>query len=205
MQSAQLDVSAYKGQTVQLRYTASTDSSKLTWFLIDDVSLLTSTLPSSMSVVEFYNTNLDSYFITCDINEAGQIDIGSAGPGWSRTGYTFKAGGNSAVCRFYGSLSPGPNSHFYTVDLAECADLKAQQASTPISEKRWNFESLDFFSTPSVSGVCPFGTTPVYRAYNNGIARGVDSNHRITNSAAAIQQVVARGWSNEGVVMCAPQ
>jgi len=36
-------------------------------------------------VVEFYNTNLDHYFITADPNEAAQIDGGSAGPGWSRT------------------------------------------------------------------------------------------------------------------------
>jgi hypothetical protein len=43
----------------------------------------------------------------------------------------------------------------------------------------------------------------VYRAYNNGFAHGVDSNHRITSNPAAIQEVVARGWIKEGVVMCA--
>ena len=101
-------------------------------------------------------------------------------------------------------MSPGPNSHFYTADAAECAALKALQASTPATQKRWNFESNDFNTTPSVNGVCPAGLVPVYRAYNNGFARGVDSNHRITASQAAIQDVVGRGWSNEGVVMCAP-
>ncbi len=74
--------------------------------------------------------------------------------------------------------------------------------------KSWTFESLDFVSTPptagGVNGACPAGTAPVYRAYNNGYARGVDSNHRITGSLTAIQQVVNRGWVNEGVVMCAP-
>ena len=45
---------------------------------------------------------------------------------------------------------------------------------------------------------------PVYRAYNNGFARGVDSNHRITGSLTATQEVVPRGWSNEGIVTCAP-
>lgn len=155
-------------------------------------------------VVEFYNTHLDHYFITADANEAAGIDGGSAGPGWSRTGYTFKSGGDTPVCRFYGSLSPGPNSHFYTVDPGECNFLKELQASTPATEKRWNFESLDFFSTPSTNGACPGGMAPVYRAYNNGFARGVDSNHRITGSPAALQEVVARGWIDEGVVMCAP-
>ena len=161
-----------------------------------------------VQVVEFYNTTLDNYFITADANEAAAIDNGSAGPGWIRTGNSFNSGGSTSVCRFYGSQSPGPNSHFYTVDAAECQGLKDQQipAGDPrtLTNKSWNFESLDFVSTPPISDACPTGTTPVYRAYNNGFSRGVDSNHRITNSPTAIQEVVSRGWSNEGVVMCAP-
>ena len=155
-------------------------------------------------VVEFYNTTLDNYFITADPIEAAAVDNGAAGPGWARTGDTFGAGGNAAVCRFYGSQSPGPNSHFYTVSAAECDSLKQLQAATPATQKRWNFESLDFFSTAPAGGGCFDGTTPVYRAYNNGFARGVDSNHRITSNADSIAQVVARGWKSEGVVMCAP-
>ena len=156
-------------------------------------------------IVEFYNTELDHFFITANAGEAAAIDNGSAGPGWERTGLRFMAGGSTAVCRFYGSLSPGPNSHFYTVDPAECSFLRQLQASTPATQKRWNFESLDFVSTPSANGTCPAGTTPVYRAYNNGFARGVDSNHRITTVPAALPELVKRGWNDEGVVMCAPQ
>ena len=99
---------------------------------------------------------------------------------------------------------PSPNSHFYKVAGTECDGLKQLQAVTPATQKRWNFESLDFISSPSTNGVCPTGTVPVYRAYNNGFARGVDSNHRISTTTAAIQEVVARGWIDEGVVMCAP-
>jgi Protein of unknown function (DUF1566) len=170
---------------------------------------------SALPVVEFYNTDLDNYFITANANEAAQIDGGSAGPGWSRTGYSFKSGGSTAVCRFYGSQSPGPNSHFYTVIASECQGLKEQQfaAKDPrrLTIKSWNFESFDFLSTvpvmPSSGGnlTCPSGLVPIYRAYNNGYARGVDSNHRITSNLASIQQVVARGWVDEGAVMCAPQ
>ena len=159
---------------------------------------------ASVPVVEFYNTNLDHYFITADANEAAGIDGGSAGPGWIRTGNSFKSGGSTPVCRFYGSQVPGPNSHFYTLAGAECDGLKQLQAITPATQKRWNFESLDFISSPSTNGVCPIGTVPVYRAYNNGFARGVDSNHRISSTSAAIQEVVSRGWFDEGVVMCAP-
>ena len=160
------------------------------------------------TVIEFYNTNLDNYFITADASEAAAIDGGSAGAGWSRTGNTFLSGGNVSVCRFYGSQSPGPNSHFYTADGGECTGLKQLQATTPATQKRWNFESMDFQAMlPTMSGIdgtCPTGSVPVYRAYNNGWARGIDSNHRITSSLTAIHEVVARGWHDEGVVMCAP-
>ena len=158
-------------------------------------------------VTEFYNTPLDNYFITSDPIEVAAIESGGAGPGWARTGnsFNFNSGGDTSVCRFYGSLNPGPNSHFYTVSAAECNGLKAAQATTPASVPRWNFESLDFISTVPVSGACPDGTVPVYRAYNNGFNRKVDSNHRITGNAAGIAAVVARGWVSEGIVMCAPR
>ena len=145
---------------------------------------------ASVPIVEFYNTNLDHYFITADASEAAGIDGGSAGPGWIRTGNSFKSGGSTPVCRFYGSQVPGPNSHFYTLASPECDGLKQLQAITPVTQKRWNFESLDFISTPPTNGTCPTGTAPVYRAYNNGFARGVDSNHRLSSAAAAIQEVV---------------
>nr|SPS04940.1 putative Subtilisin [Candidatus Nitrotoga fabula] len=207
VQSGECSLDAYKGKTVRVKFFATNDGLYPTSFYIDNVSLMINR-PSSpgatAEVVEFYNTNLDHYFITADPNEAAGIDNGSAGPGWIRTGHRFKSGGSSPVCRFYGSMSPGPNSHFYTVDMRECEALKQLQASTPDTQKRWNFESMDFYTTPATSGTCPGGMAPVYRAYNNGFTQGIDSNHRIVSDPAAIQQVVSRGWISEGVVMCAP-
>jgi glucose/arabinose dehydrogenase len=168
------------------------------------VNKLVSTSPAPSMVVEFHNAVLDHYFVTASAAEAAAIDDGSGGPGWSRTGNAFKPGGSTPVCRFYGSVSPGPNSHFYTADAAECAFLQQLQATTPSTQKRWNFEGLDFASTPAANGGCLDNTAPVYRAYNDGFRRGIDSNHRITSNAAAIQEVVDRGWRNEGIVMCAP-
>lgn len=106
---------------------------------------------------------------------------------------------------FYGSRSPGPNSHFYTVDPDECASLKILQSTLPDTQPRWNFESLDFKSRAPRDRSCPNGTVPVYPAYNNGFIRHVDSNHRITTSTVAVAEVVNRGWMSEGVVMCAPR
>ena len=204
VQSIATDLTAYRGTTVRIRFHVTTDENKGTSFFFDDVALNV-TLPT-VSVVEFYNSILDNYFITSNSAEATAIDNGSAGPGWARSGtaFNFNAGGDSPVCRFYGSITPGPNSHFYTASAAECGALKAQQATTPATEPRWNFESLDFSTTAPVNGACPAGKIPVYRAYNNGFDRHVDSNHRITPNQAGISAVVARGWVNEGVVMCAP-
>jgi hypothetical protein len=154
-------------------------------------------------VIEYYHPGLDHFFITSDPAEQAAVDSGAAGP-FQRTGNSFAAGGPNAVCRFYGSQSPGPNSHFYTADAGECADLKRIQGVTPASQKRWNFESNDFATTSAVNGACAAGLLPVYRAYNNGFTRGVDSNHRITSNFVAYQQTVAAGWKAEGVVMCAP-
>lgn len=165
-------------------------------------------LPGLAAVVEFYNPDLNNYFITADPTEQAFVDSGAVGR-WQRTGNTFATGGPNQVCRFYGNslINPatgtiyGPNSHFYTADPAECAGLKAMY--TP-NAKSWKFESNDFLTTPAVSGACASGLVAVYRAYNNGFAKGIDSNHRITSNHAVYLQNVAAGWSGEGVVMCAP-
>jgi hypothetical protein len=160
---------------------------------------------SGDSVVEFYNSILNHFFITATAAEQAAIINGSAGPGWSMTGNAFGAGGIAQVCRFYGSVVPGPNSHFYTIDPDECQQLKDIQAQTPASQKRWNFESNDFASTKPTGGSCPAGTVAVYRAYNNGFSLGIDSNHRITPNRIAYLQQAAQGWIGEGIVMCAPK
>ena len=79
------------------------------------------------------------------------------------------------------------------------------KAAYTANGKSWSFESNDFSTTRAVNGGCAAGLVPVFRAYNNGFARGIDSNHRITSSQSAIADMVTRGWIREGVVMCAPQ
>jgi hypothetical protein len=161
------------------------------------------------TATEFYHNALKHYFITIDPDEAAGIDAGAAGPGWVRTHGSFKVWPNSAnggqpVCRFYGSLDPGPNSHFFTVSADECAGLRAQQASTPESIEKWHYENTAFYIFTPINGGCASGSTPVYRYYNNGFAHGEDSNHRLTADAAQRASMEAAGWVSEGVVMCAP-
>ncbi len=158
---------------------------------------------ASNAVVEYYLASVDQYFITGSANDIALLDAHPES-GWSRTGEWFKQGGSTPVCRFYGSVSPGPNSHFYTAVQSECDLLKTLQTQIPATQPRLNFEGLDFTTTPTTNGTCPANTVPVYRAYNNGVNRNIDGNHRFSTNPAALADVVARGWLHEGVVMCAP-
>jgi len=148
------------------------------------------------TIVEFFNAGLGHYFITANPAEQASIDAGGSGPGWTRTGLTFRSGGISRACRFYGTPGRGPNSHFYTIDANECSLVR--------TDPGWHFESYDFSATPPGPGnSCAAGTTKVYRAYNGRFAQN-DSNHRYTTSLTAYNAQVAAGWTGEGVLFCVP-
>lgn len=162
-----------------------------------------SALTPSQSVLEFFNTNLNHYFITADQVEAAAIDGGAAGPGWQRTGRGFRAWTAAIgvppeaqpVCRFYGTPGLGPNSHFYTIDPVECDAVR--------KDPGWRYEGIAFYSIAPAAGSCPVGMQKVYRAYNNRFAQS-DSNHRYTTSPDVYQTMQDQGWLAEGVVLCAP-
>nr|MBP8295396.1 hypothetical protein [Burkholderiales bacterium] len=119
------------------------------------------------------------------------------------------------VCRFYGSVAPGPNSHFFTAEHAECDALRARQlVPTPAAVPQWNYEGPGFLVTPATQNdagtpSCPANTQPVFRGYNNAFTpagkRPWDSNHRYATAPAAIDNLVTQfGWRNEGLVFCTP-
>jgi hypothetical protein len=159
-------------------------------------------------VKEFYHSGLNHYFITANASEAAGL-VANPALGWTATGYGFDGidpaqaiESEKPVCRFYGSPNPGPNSHFFTADAAECSQLMAIQAITPSTVPRWNLESTTAFAIASpVSGMCPPNHSPVRRFYN-GRAQFGDSNHRYTVKATTAQEMIAKGWLDEGIVMC---
>jgi hypothetical protein len=163
---------------------------------------------ATAAVVEYYTPELRHYFITASPAEQALVESGAMGL-WTRTGGSFEAGGADPVCRFYGNTarnpatgaSYGPNSHFYTVDAAECAGL---QSAYRVDAPSWQFEGFGFQSTRSSGGLCAAPLCPVFRAYNQGYWRGIDSNHRLTADLGAYFETTAAGWAPEGVVMCAP-
>lgn len=159
------------------------------------------------TVVEFQEPGVDNFFIVSDPAEQAFIDTGAH---WIRTGNAFKAGGPGQTCRFSGNprTDPktgrpwGPSSHFFTADAGECASLIA---GFRFDAPSWKFEGADFSITSVGPDGCPSDLVPVYRAYNNGLARGIDPNHRITSNVPAYLETIARGWTADGVVMCAPK
>jgi lysyl endopeptidase len=155
-----------------------------------------------LTAIEYYNTLLNHYFISAAQAELDLIDRGDAGPGWVRTGKSFQvySGADTAnaaivpVCRFYGTPGKGPNSHFYTGSSAECAFVK--------TDPGWTYEGMAFATILPVDQVCPQGTIPVYRAYNDGAARN-DSNHRYSTDLSVL--TATPGYRYEAVAFCAPQ
>lgn len=150
------------------------------------------------TAVEYYNTALRHYFVSASPGEMQAVESGGAGPGWVRTGGQFgvfrdpaDAPNLSPVCRFY---APGPNSHFYTAEPADCEYVKTLGG--------WIYEGIAFYVERPVNGACGAGTTPVYRTYNNGFPRN-DSNHRFTVDATVYWRAASLGHMPEGVAMCA--
>jgi serine protease len=165
---------------------------------------------AQLTAVEYYFAPEDRYFLSTDAGEQAAIDAGQAGA-FVRTGLQFKAfstegvapANTTTVCRFYGRPdAPGPNSHFFTADGGECTGLVDGQALNASSVARWNFEGQAFQIYRASNGTCAAGQKPVYRAYNNGFAKGKASNHRFVADEAVYQGMAAKGWALEGIAMC---
>ncbi|HET7731236.1 MAG TPA: hypothetical protein VFK48_14500 [Usitatibacter sp.] len=171
--------------------------------VIVDVHVPFASTGGEVPVVEFYNTILNHYFVAAGQSEIDGIRAGAAGAGWELTGESFKAWlqmppdtlvAAAPVCRFYGGLNGGPNSHFFTANAPECELVKR--------DRGWFYEGIGFYIRPSSAGACPAGWLGVNRSYNNGFARN-DSNHRFTTSDSTTREMQRKGWTYEGAMMCA--
>lgn len=166
---------------------------------------------TATTVVEYFADQQDHYFITAEPGEIAKLD---AGYEYKRTGQSFKAWLRQAdapayaapVCHFHAS---GPDSHFYSLNPAECEMLKslelADKAARPkdLSYPGWQFQGTAFYALAPENGKCSPGSTPVYRFYNGRWAEN-DSNHRFT-AAGSMQLAMSMSWSDEGVAFCSPE
>jgi hypothetical protein len=161
------------------------------------------------TAVEYYHAALDHYFVTAEPAEIADLDAG-VHAGWARTGGTFavfspgKSGGTGVpVCRFYGLPGAGLDSHFYTANAAECAEIPVKYKGT------WQLESANAFEVwlpEDVAPYCDLGTRSIARLWN----QRTDSNHRFTTDGNVLSAMSQRGYVMEGVgwpspvSMCSP-
>jgi hypothetical protein len=166
---------------------------------------------TTLVAVEYYWAARDHYFVTADPAEIAALDSAPPG-GWLRTGASFpvysrippagqpQIAGTSPVCRFYLPVAFG-DSHYYSASPDECAAVRAKYPG-------FVYEAPDVFYVvlpDTLTGVCPLGTTVVYRLWNNR----ADTNHRYTTDLTLVQQTLAKGSVLEGyglthAAMCAP-
>jgi predicted outer membrane repeat protein len=158
---------------------------------------------AALSVIEFFNSSLDHYFITWVPAEIAKLDAGVVIKGWTRTGQSFKTyveaqPGTSPVCRYY--IPPGlGDSHFFGRGVTECNATGQKNPSFVLEDPAF----MQMFLP--VAGVCPAGTMQIYRVFSNR----PDANHRYMTDKSIRAQMVAKNWLAEGdgpdlVVMCSP-
>ena len=154
---------------------------------------------ATVKVVEFYHFQRDHYFMTWNPDEIAKL---TASSDWRRTPYEFRAFRNaqastSAVCRWY--LPPGyGDSHFFGRDAVECNKVAHDFPAFILEDPAYMHVQLP------VNGVCPAGTVPVYRLFDNR----PDANHRYTTELTVRNEMVGKGWVSEGdgplgVAICA--
>jgi hypothetical protein len=154
-------------------------------------------------IVEFYNQQLDAYFITARVDEQAVLD-GVAD--FRRTGMSFTAApafqpapaDYISVCRFFISTdNPFVRSHFYGRGDIDCADLLARSLF-PIG---FIYEGEDFKTLMPVSGACTEPASPIYRGFR-ALTSGKTSNHRYSASMADHIAAQRAGYVDEGVAFC---
>ena len=163
-------------------------------------SLVAAANAQPVTVVEYYNATLDAFFITGRSGEQGTLD---ALPQFTRTGMSFQASSAAGatlpavkVCRFYVNLaSPLVNSHFYGLENVDCESLVAMNLVG------FNWEGYDFAVRQPTGGVCPEGTTAIYRSFR-AATTGKTANHRYTSSVGTYTATAATGYAYEQVAFC---
>ena len=167
------------------------------------------TLHQTMVAVEYYYAGWNMYFVTALPDEIAALDAGAFGSVWTRTGQQFNVyalegapASSSTVWRFFSTMFDPKSSHVYTANEAEYDALVSGAIAG------WQLEGPVFSAPlPAHNGMCPGGTIPVYRLYNNGM--GGAPNHRLITDANEFAQMLADGWIPEGqgigVGFCSPQ
>ena len=168
---------------------------------VSQVCLAQSSAP--VTVVEYFNSTLNAYFITGRSSEQTTLDTS---PYFSRTGMSFQAlstnavtGGTAGICRFYVALAvPFTRTHFYGRQGVDCEALRSKN----LAGFTWEGFDFAFPSTPTSANFCANGTNPIYRSFR-AASGGMTPNHRYSSGIADYTRNASLGFAGEGVVGCA--
>ena len=144
--------------------------------LLDAGLALASTIPGSLvppagatTVVEYYRSDLDHYYLSADPNEIAAIDSSLVSTN-RRTGLYFFAWVDAAsappgaqpVCKFYGSPAVFIDSYYFTADPGACQYIIGHSPA-------WSLVNpAAFWVLPTDAlGHCGAGTVAVFRFDNN--------------------------------------
>ena len=170
-------------------------------FTLCGVFTATAFAQTPVTVVEYYNKTIASYFLTGRAAEQAALD-GAAD--FQRTGATFVATAATgaaapldSVCRYRINVTGSTfSSHFYGLS-ADCAVIAS------LNLPNFSNEGFDFAVEKPTAGICPASSpVPIYRALRSLTPVDVP-NHRYSVSQAAYQEMLNRGFLGEGAVFCA--
>ena len=177
------------------------------------IELLPPGTNAGVSLVEYYISSLDYYFLTGRALDKAVLD---ALPGvFSRTGqqirlYNAPNADTLPLERHYFdkvARSGSRGSHFFTALPSDQVLLTSLNPTNQQLAAQPYLEGVEGYAVPkTAAGNCPTGTLPIYRAFKGAPRYVDDGNHRFSSSLAQHQDMVNRlGWIDEGVVFCGAQ
>ena len=192
-------------------------------------AVIPATTTAQAAMVEFFNPQLDFYFISSRENEKGLLDglvDGNSNHSWFRTSYWFKtdptiSGFTAPITRYFipGAAKNGTRgTHFYTVlnsDRTLITNTGKELFASPsfgcsgVPNTFFCNEGTDSYIAPPLvsAGVntCLASERKIYRTVRADSARYFnDGNHRYLTDATMYDYMVNDlGWAAEGVAFCA--
>lgn len=167
---------------------------------------------SLVTVTEFYQPDLDHYFMTARSEDVALLDSGTFGR-WDRTSQRFRAwstpdaaAGVRPVCRFWAAKN---GAHYFTIDAAECEQIKAlekqgkaEAAASKAVYTGFQYEGTAFYAVAPVEGRCPASLSAVSR-FSRLDAKSGAMDYRFTSSFEQYAAMAA-SWKHEGAAFCVP-
>lgn len=183
------------------------------------------TTSTQAAMVEFYNPELDYYFMTSRENEKSLLDSLTSSNGdyrWYRTGYWFKADpfsspSTNSLTRYFipgAAKNQTRGTHFYTAlnsDKQVITNTGRERAGSACNGMPNGFfcnEGTDSYVAPPIgtgaTAGCASGERAIWRVFRGNTRFPDDPNHRYVTSIGMYNYMISdQGWDAEFVNMCA--